>query len=247
MTEQNRYQMGDDFLIRSYMAEVNQHPLLTREQEREFGNRVRKGDLEARTLMINSNLRYVVTIANYYSKVTGVPQMDLIQEGNIGLMRAVDKFNPKDGRLTTYAKAWIKSKVRKYITTKGYGVKKPANRWDLRFEFTSLDAPKKGSEGDDDREMYEKTPSGEPTPLENIFDKNRLEIINKSLWILNDKDRMIAEMFFGFREREYSKVEIAKKLGVVRQAIEKRIALKILPKLRKHLEGHKHKVSFADI
>jgi RNA polymerase sigma factor (sigma-70 family) len=248
MMRYSNYETTGGFLIEEYMAEVSQYPLLTREQERDFGNGARRGDLEARTIMINSNLKLVVKIAKHYSTITGVPVMDLIQEGNIGLMRAVEIFNPKKAKFSTYASGWIKSKIKKYITTKGYGVKKPANRGDLRFEFISFDAPKKDSEGEDDREMYERTPSGEPTPLEHIFDKNRLDIINESLGILNEKDRMIVEMFFDINQRrDYSRVEIAKKFGVVRQAIERRIAYKILPKLRKHLEGNSYRAKFNDI
>ncbi|HRZ41038.1 MAG TPA: sigma-70 factor domain-containing protein, partial [Candidatus Omnitrophota bacterium] len=79
--------------IKSYFKDVRDIPLLTAEQEVELAERVQKGDEEARDTMIRSNLRLVISIAKRYINL-GVPLSDLIEEGNIGLMRSVEKFDP---------------------------------------------------------------------------------------------------------------------------------------------------------
>src|SRR5881397_3197369 len=93
--------------IKIYLREIGQIPLLTPDQEIELAAKIKKGDREARALMIRSNLRLVVKIAHDYANL-GLPLLDLISEGNIGLMKAVERFDPaKGGKLSTYAAWWI--------------------------------------------------------------------------------------------------------------------------------------------
>lgn len=101
--------------IKSYIREVRKVPLLTAKEEMALAKKVRKGDLEARDMMIRSNLRLVINIAKRYIYL-GIPFMDLIEEGNVGLMKAVEKFNPNKGfRFSTYAAWWIKQSVTRSI------------------------------------------------------------------------------------------------------------------------------------
>src|SRR5215471_14493658 len=94
--------------IKIYLREIGQIPLLTPLQEIELAAKIKKGDKEARALMIRSNLRLVVKIAHDYANL-GLPLLDLVSEGNIGLMKAVERFDPaKGGKLSTYAAWWIK-------------------------------------------------------------------------------------------------------------------------------------------
>ena len=99
-----------------YMAEVRKFPLLTPEEERELGVRVHDhGDREAAQRLVTSNLRFVVKIAHEYRHY-GLSMIDLIQEGNIGLMKAVSKFNPHRGfRLISYAVWWIRAYIQAFI------------------------------------------------------------------------------------------------------------------------------------
>ena len=99
----------------TYLADINEVPLLTAEQEIELSKRVQRGDLAAREHMIRANLRLVVSIAkNYVNR--GLSFMDLIEEGNIGLMKAVEKFDPNAGcRFSTYATWWIKQGIRRSL------------------------------------------------------------------------------------------------------------------------------------
>src|SRR6202047_4812928 len=98
--------MADNFetSIKIYLREIMQTPLLTAQEEIELAARIKKGDQEARAWMIKANLRLVVKIAHDYSNF-GLPLLDLISEGNIGLMKAVERFDPKKGgKLSTYAR-----------------------------------------------------------------------------------------------------------------------------------------------
>jgi RNA polymerase sigma-32 factor len=102
--------------LESYIQTVNRYPLLTQEQEREFARRFRReGDLEAAGQLVLSHLRVVVAVARGYLGY-GLPQSDLIQEGNIGLMKAVKRFDPERGvRLVSFALHWIRAEMHEYI------------------------------------------------------------------------------------------------------------------------------------
>jgi len=94
-----------------YLAEIGRSQLLTAEEERELARKVQKGDMAARARMIESNLRLVVKISRRYLN-RGLPLLDLIEEGNLGLIRAVEKFDPERGfRFSTYATWWIRQAV----------------------------------------------------------------------------------------------------------------------------------------
>jgi len=102
--------------IDRYVAEINRYPLLNREQEQKLAYRLRKtGDVDAAHQLVTSNLRFVVKIAHEY-KGYGLRLLDLIQEGNIGLMIAVKKFDPKRGyRLISYAVWWIRAYIQNFV------------------------------------------------------------------------------------------------------------------------------------
>jgi RNA polymerase primary sigma factor len=96
-----------------YLREIGEYPLITVEEEVKLARRIKRGDKEARAIMIRSNLRLVVKIARDYSNF-GLPLLDLISEGNIGLMKAVERFDPKKGgKLSTYAAWWIKQSIKR--------------------------------------------------------------------------------------------------------------------------------------
>ncbi len=111
--------------IKTYLKEIRNIPLLTPQEELELTRKVRKGDKDARTKMIRSNLRLVINIAKRYSNF-GVNLMDLIEEGNIGLMKAVEKFKPSKGfRFSTYAAWWIKQAISRSIIDQGKMIRIP--------------------------------------------------------------------------------------------------------------------------
>lgn len=116
--------------LRIYLREIAKTDLLTREQEVELADKIQKGDKNARSLMIRSNLRLVVKIAQDYSNY-GLPLSDLISEGNIGLMKAVERFDPeKGGKLSTYAAWWIKQGIKRALANQSKTIRLPVHMVD---------------------------------------------------------------------------------------------------------------------
>jgi len=113
--------------LSSYMRAISRIPLLTKQQERDLARRIRQGDLRAKEKMILANLRLVVAIARRYQGL-GLPLADLISEGNIGLMKAVERFRYEKGfRFSTYASKWIRQAITKTLANQGRTVRLPAN------------------------------------------------------------------------------------------------------------------------
>ena len=113
--------------IKIYLREIGQTPLLTPQQEIELAAKIKRGDKKARDLMIRANLRLVVKIAHDYSRF-GLPLLDLISEGNIGLMKAVERFDPKKGgKLSTYAAWWIKQAIKRALANQSKTIRLPAH------------------------------------------------------------------------------------------------------------------------
>src|SRR3712207_381375 len=113
-------------LLTGYLRRIGgRGRLLTHEEEMDLGRRVRDGDAGARSLLIEKNLRLVVSVAKKY-RGRGVPFEDLIQEGNVGLIRAVEKFDPEMGnRFSTYATWWIRQAIGRAIEDKSRTVRLP--------------------------------------------------------------------------------------------------------------------------
>src|SRR3954449_10445521 len=113
--------------IKIYLREIGQIPLLTPDQEIKLAAKIKKGDREARALMIRSNLRLVVKIAHDYANL-GLPLLDLINEGNIGLMKAVERFDPaKGGKLSTYGSWWIKQSIKRALANQSKTIRLPVH------------------------------------------------------------------------------------------------------------------------
>ena len=125
--ERERTPYDGDTAIRLYLREIGQVPLLTPQQEVALAARIQKGDKAARELMIKSNLRLVVKIAHDYDWL-GLPLLDLINEGNIGLMKAVERFDPKKGgKLSTYGAWWIKQSIKRALANQGKTIRLPVH------------------------------------------------------------------------------------------------------------------------
>lgn len=119
--------IDNDSALKLYLREISQIPLLSREEEVELAHRIQKGDAAARQKMIQANLRLVVKIAHDYA-TSGLPLLDLISEGNIGLMKAVDRFDPsKGGKLSTYAAWWIKQSIKRALANQSKTIRLPVH------------------------------------------------------------------------------------------------------------------------
>ena len=111
----------------AYLKEIGEIPLLTRADEVRLGKRIKKGDRAAREQMIRANLRLVVKIAHDYSGL-GLPLLDLISEGNIGLMKGVERFDPNRGtKFSTYGAWWIKQAVRRALANQSKTIRLPVH------------------------------------------------------------------------------------------------------------------------
>jgi RNA polymerase primary sigma factor len=119
-----------DSSMKLYLREISKTPLLTVEEENALAERIKMGDDEARTHMIKANLRLVVKIAHDYSGY-GLSLSDLVSEGNIGLMNAVERFDPeKGGKLSTYGAWWIKQSIKRALANQSKTIRLPIHMVD---------------------------------------------------------------------------------------------------------------------
>jgi RNA polymerase primary sigma factor len=123
--EEHRKKPADS--VKAYLQDIGKIPLLTAEQEVTLAKKIQRGDMAAKEMMINSNLRLVVSMARDYAN-RGLSFQDLIQEGNIGLMRAVEKFDPDKGfRFSTYATWWIRQSMVRAIADQSRDIRIPVH------------------------------------------------------------------------------------------------------------------------
>jgi len=159
--------MGPMGSLEAYISIVNQTPLLSREEERELAYRFQnENDLDAARKLILSQLRFVVHIARTYSGY-GLPLADLIQEGNIGLMKAVKKFNPDRGtRLVTYAVHWIRSEIHEFVFNNWKIVKVATTKAQRKLFFKLRNAKKSiGWLTNDEKKLIAKDLGVKPTDV----------------------------------------------------------------------------------
>ena len=113
--------------IKIYLREIGQISLITAKDEIKLAARIKRGDKDARAIMIKANLRLVVKIAHDYANF-GLPLLDLISEGNIGLMKAVERFDPaKGGKLSTYGSWWIKQSIKRALANQSKTIRLPVH------------------------------------------------------------------------------------------------------------------------
>jgi len=131
--------MKENSVINTYINEINRIPLLSREEEMELALRAKKGDETARARLLEANSRFVVSIAKKYQN-RGLPLEDLISEGNIGLITALDKFEPETGNhFISYAVWWIRQSILKAIGDKSRMIRLPMNK---NTDFLQVQAAK---------------------------------------------------------------------------------------------------------
>ena len=118
----------DENILSMYLKEINRIPLLTREEEDRFARQAAKGEKHAKDKLVNANLRFVVNVAKKYQN-QGLPLSDLISEGNIGLMNAIERFDVEKGyHFISYAVWWIRQAILKAICEKSRMIRLPLNR-----------------------------------------------------------------------------------------------------------------------
>ncbi len=125
----------------AYYRKANSYPTLSAEEEKAIALRVQQGDEEAKKILVQSNLKLVLTVARKAIHVSKLPLVDLIQEGNLGLIAAVEKFNPNLGyRFSTYATWWIKQAMFKAISEQGHCMKIPVYIQETLSKYSKIKA-----------------------------------------------------------------------------------------------------------
>lgn len=163
--------------LETYLREINETPLLTARQEKELASRILKGDSEARDWMVRANLRLVVNIARGYTG-KGLGLQDLIEEGNLGLLRAVEGFDPTmETRFSTYAMYWIKQSIKRGLVNTAKSIRIPAYMVELLTKWRRASVKLQGE-------------LGRPATQEEVatslnLSRKKLNIIKKAIRIYN--------------------------------------------------------------
>ncbi|MCA8995879.1 MAG: sigma-70 family RNA polymerase sigma factor [Planctomycetaceae bacterium] len=163
--------------LETYLREINETPLLTADEEKELSNRISAGDMAARDQMVRANLRLVVNIARGYTS-KGLPLPDLIEEGNLGLLRAVEGFDPNmNTRFSTYASYWIKQSIKRALINSAKTVRIPAYMVELLSKWRRASAKLQDHLG--------RTPTAEEVARELELPPKKLKIVKKAVQLYN--------------------------------------------------------------
>ncbi len=163
--------------LETYLREINETSLLNAEEEKDLANRIALGDVEARDQMVRANLRLVVNIARGYSS-KGLPLQDLIEEGNLGLLRAVEGFDPNmNTRFSTYASYWIKQSIKRSLVNCAKTIRIPAYMVELLSKWRKATAAL--------QDQLNRMPTAEEVAQELGLSKKKLGIVKKAIQLYN--------------------------------------------------------------
>src|SRR6201987_3170948 len=178
MTRPRRLRSGSvQSPLETYLREINETPLLNAEEEKQLAYRIEDGDSEARDRMVRANLRLVVNIAGGYTG-KGLGLQDLIEEGNLGLLRAVEGFDPAMGtRFSTYASYWIKQSIKRALINSAKTIRIPAYMVELLSKWRRASARL--------TEELGRTPTPEEVARVLGLARKKLPIIKKAIKIYN--------------------------------------------------------------
>jgi len=164
-----------DSPLDSYLREINETPLLTADEEKELARRIQSGDAEARERLVRANLRLVVNLARAYAG-RGVDISDLIAEGNLGLLRAAEAFDPDmNTRFSTYAAYWIRQSIRRVVISTGKTVRVPPYMAQLLSEWKRASA--------DLQQQLGRPPDDEEVAAQLELSPKKLNIVRRAIRI----------------------------------------------------------------
>jgi RNA polymerase primary sigma factor len=163
--------------LETYLREINETALLSAKEEKELSRLIGQGDNAARDRMVRANLRLVVNIARAYTG-KGLPLPDLIEEGNLGLLRAVEGFDPDmNTRFSTYASYWIKQSIKRALVNSAKTIRIPAYMVELLTKWRRATAKL--------QDALNRTPTPEEVALELGLPKKKLKIVKKAIQLYN--------------------------------------------------------------
>ena len=164
-----------DSPLDTYLREINETPLLTADEEKELAHRIQSGDAEARERLVRANLRLVVNLARAYAG-RGVDISDLIAEGNLGLLRAAEAFDPDmNTRFSTYAAYWIRQSIRRVVISTGKTVRVPPYMAQLLSEWKRASA--------DLQQQLGRPPDDEEVAAQLELSPKKLNIVRRAIRI----------------------------------------------------------------
>jgi len=163
--------------LETYLREINETALLSAGEEKDLSYRIAESDKEARDQMVRANLRLVVNIARGYAG-KGLPLQDLIEEGNLGLLRAVEGFDPgMNTRFSTYASYWIKQSIKRALVNYAKTIRIPAYMVELLSKWRRATAKL--------QDQFKRPPTAEEIAVELGIPKKKLSIIKKAIQLYN--------------------------------------------------------------
>lgn len=163
--------------LETYLREINETALLSAQEEKDLSNQISAGDNAARDRMVRANLRLVVNIARGYTG-KGLPLPDLIEEGNLGLLRAVEGFDPDmNTRFSTYASYWIKQSIKRALVNSAKTIRIPAYMVELLTKWRRATAKL--------QDEFGRAPTAEEVARELELPKKKLRIVKKAIQLYN--------------------------------------------------------------
>ena len=235
--------------LEKYLQEIGKEEMLTAEEEVELAQRIKTGDQKALERLTRANLRFVVSVAKQYQN-QGLTLSDLINEGNLGLLKAAERFDETRGfKFISYAVWWIRQSILQAISEQSRIVRLPLNqvgsvnkinREISKFEkideamnisgrHVSVDAP---FSGDEDSNLLDVLVNDDnPTTDMSLVEESLKSEIQEALSVLNERERNIIEASYGINQAELTLEEIGEKYGLSRERV-RQIKEKAIRKLR---------------
>ena len=228
----NQYVNDFSTTVRTYYDELKKYKPITRAKEKELIIKAKNGDLNAQNEILTANLRFVFNIASRY-KGKGAAISDLISEGNMGLVKAIQKFNPeRDVKFISYAVWWIRNSIQEFI-------KKRQMYLNIEKEEDTLNKPVSNNSFTYDVEdeyviKKETVLSNEEDEEKRELHKNQRKIVNELLSDLSEREKFIIEEYYGLNGKEKNLEEIGNILGLTKERI-RQIKFESLKKLRSNI------------
>lgn len=227
----NQYVNDFSTTVKTYYDELKKYKPISREKERKLLFKAKNGDLDAQNEILTSNLRFVFNIASRY-KGQGAAISDLISEGNLGLVKAIQKFNPeKDVKFISYAVWWVRNSMQEFIKKRQVCLNIEKDEDTLNIPLASNKIP---DTEDEWVERKDAVLSDEEDEAKRELHKNQRKIVNELLGILEGREKYIVEQYYGIGCKEKNLEEIGKELGITKERV-RQIKLSCLNKLRSNI------------
>ncbi len=227
----NQYVNDFSTTVKTYYDELKKYKPISREKEKKLLFKAKNGDLDAQNEILTSNLRFVFNIASRY-KGQGAAISDLISEGNLGLAKAIQKFNPeKDVKFISYAVWWVRNSMQEFIKKRQACLNIEKDEDTLNIPLTSNKIP---DTEDEWVERKDAVLSDEEDEAKRELHKNQRKIVNELLGILEGREKYIVEQYYGIGCKEKNLEEIGKELGITKERV-RQIKLSCLNKLRSNI------------